>query len=204
MVSFFLGCKLCPFEPNLHLKDKKYLISLVKPKVFFVSEEAEASIEETIKTIGLNTIIVCFGKSLRNEELSNFLKDSKYDDYFVPIRKNDLRETALLMFSSGTTGNPKCVCLSDYSLMMQCEQFRRIYYGEERDITKFKCKEKFVDAVNVSRVFATLYWVVNVMFCIATVTGGYCRLLKKEFNGRLVWEDIEKYKVKLFWMYFIK
>lgn len=95
------------------------MLNMVKPKLIFVGLESEKLIESAINESGVNTEIVVFGETEDHVPFSEFLISSGNEEGFEPVTVEDLKETAIIFFSSGTTGMPKGIMLSHYGLLSQ-------------------------------------------------------------------------------------
>nr|CAI5822312.1 unnamed protein product [Callosobruchus analis] len=84
------------------------------------------------------------------------------------------------MFSSGTTGLPKGICLNHYALLKQSWSVR------DHDA-------EGVDSVVL--LYSTLIWISSVTALIGTTPKGEARILCRKFDGKRFWEIIEKYKI---------
>lgn len=115
--TFFLGAIPASLDPTLSLRDLIILTKQVKPSIFFVSEEAVKVVENALKEIGYEAEIVVFGESDRYTKFSVFLEAKEGEEEFTPEREVDDMDTAIIFFSSGTTGLPKGICLTHYGLL---------------------------------------------------------------------------------------
>lgn len=124
--SFFLGAIPASIESKLPLTDVILLIKQVKPKIFFVSVETEKLIRRAVKELGLVAEIVVFGDVEGYPRFSSFLERKDGEDEFMPLKEVDDMDTAIILFSSGTTSIPKGICLSHYSILNNFEHYRLV------------------------------------------------------------------------------
>lgn len=75
--------------------------------------------EEAVKELSEKAEIVVFGETDKHTPFSDFLQPREEENSFQLVLPKDLKETALMFFSSGTSGFPKCVCVSHYAFMKQ-------------------------------------------------------------------------------------
>lgn len=121
--AFFLGAIPASLYPTLSLRDTVVLIRQVKPRILFVSEEAVTLIEDALKEIGHEAEVVVFGESDRHAKFSVFLEEKEGEEDFTPEKEIDDMDTAIIFFSSGTTGLPKGICLTHYGLLNHTEYY---------------------------------------------------------------------------------
>lgn len=119
IATFFLGAIPASLDPTLSLADTKHLMNQVKPKIIFASQDAVKLIEDALRETNINSEVVVFGEAASYAPFSQFLKEKKDEAEFQPFEDVDERGTALILFSSGTTGLPKGICLNHFSLMNQ-------------------------------------------------------------------------------------
>lgn len=118
IASLFLGVKPACLDPLLSRADIIHLIKQVPPRMAFVGPEAIELMEEAIAEANVDTKIVIFGPSDKHTEFLQFAT-AKMDPSFAPVELEDNKETAIVFFSSGTTGLPKGICLSHYAILGQ-------------------------------------------------------------------------------------
>ena len=84
-------------------------MSLIKPKVIFSQETNVRILKEIANKHELDTEIVVFGKHSDTMSLDEILDQQNEEDMkkFRPINNIDMKSTAIILFSSGTTGTPK-------------------------------------------------------------------------------------------------
>lgn len=104
-----------------------------------------------------------------DSEVANF----RYDEL------DNIKDTVCILHSSGTTGMPKGVELSNYCLIMICE-------------------DKTINLSNmVSLWFSSLYWISGVFMSLKTVSQGAKIIIYPEFDENMTCILIEKYKVRI-------
>lgn len=72
--------------------------------------------DEAIRTCGLDCELVVFGNTTTHVPFAQYLLPSNDETNFKPAPSKTVKETSLILFSSGTTGLPKAVCINQYSL----------------------------------------------------------------------------------------
>lgn len=193
IASQFLACRIVSFDPTLSREDTKHLMKQLKPNIIFVSENAKQLFESVTEELNYETEIVIFGNDLKHTSFTEFLTEEDVED-FEPVEVKSLMDTAVIIFSSGTSGLPKGICLNHYGISCQSRDMKDFCFARE-DCFKFLIKEKELQAVNVSLSYATLYWISTVLSVTTSILYGYCRLLSIKFDPQEIWYLIEKWKV---------
>ncbi|KAG5344632.1 4CLL5 protein, partial [Acromyrmex charruanus] len=108
-----------PWNENMSLQTALHFLQLM-PKMIFCSEKSINVILNAIKKQNYNPMIVIFGKHVDAVSFSDILKN--YNDAeitnFHYIELDDIKKTACILHSSGTTGMPKGVELSNYAMLI--------------------------------------------------------------------------------------
>ncbi|KAF5272636.1 hypothetical protein FQR65_LT04877 [Abscondita terminalis] len=115
--SMFVGAKIAALDPSLTVRDAAHLFKIVMPKIIFVEEESVALIENVINEVGATTTIVVFGSTDKHESFLDFAKPNSEEIKFQPVTAKDMKDVAVIMFSSGTSGFPKGVCHTHFSIL---------------------------------------------------------------------------------------
>ena len=79
-------------------------------------------ITQSVLDAELETEIVVYGDKVDVDKytpFNNFLKEHQEETSFVPVKIKDVGRTAIIFFSSGTTGLPKGICNSHRALYHQ-------------------------------------------------------------------------------------
>lgn len=153
---------------------------LTTPKIIFCSEKSVNVILNAIKESNCKPTVVIFGDYFNAISFSDIL--SLYSDdkvaTFQYVECNDMKKTVCIMHSSGTTGMPKGVELSNYCLL---------HISEDKNID-------LIDAVAIW--FSSLYWITGVIMNLMAIARGAKIILYPDFDEEVTCLLIEKYKVK--------
>ncbi|KAK9878017.1 hypothetical protein WA026_020645 [Henosepilachna vigintioctopunctata] len=184
IAAMFLGVKVVAFDTSLSVTDRIYLFQQLAPKVLFVDVDILPSIEESISKGGFNIKIVVFGEDGNGHIIfSDYLVATEEEiSNFEPIKLQSNRDTAAILFSSGTTGMPKGICVSHYGLLSQA--LLVILSGDTGD-----------DENPVIMTFTELYWISSIDFLMAALVGGIARVIAANYDPEELWGHIEKYRV---------
>lgn len=118
--TFFLSAKVASLDPTLSLTDTTHLLKQVTTKMIFVVPEALDLIEKAIEEISSDIEIVVFGETTKYTKFSDFLEPKEQEeDNFEPVAPKSLQDTAIIFFSSGTSGLPKGICISHFTFLSQ-------------------------------------------------------------------------------------
>lgn len=112
IASLFLGAIPTALDPSLSVDDAAHLLNLVKPKIIFVAAEATGLIRNSLEINHLQAEIIILG-----DTFCELLEPAEKEEEFKPYEVKDSKETAVILFSSGTTGLPKGICLNHYSFL---------------------------------------------------------------------------------------
>ncbi|XP_011690711.1 PREDICTED: uncharacterized protein LOC105451753 [Wasmannia auropunctata] len=170
------------WNDNMSLSTALYFLQLITPKVIFCNEKSVSVILSAIKEANYSsTTVVVFGKHVGAISFSDILKDFNNMEVanFRYVELDDIKKTACILHSSGTTGMPKGVELSHYAILSLSQE-------EKLNMTDVP-----------SLWFSTLFWLTGIMMNFSTILRGSKVILYPEFNEEMTCRLIEKYKVAI-------
>ena len=94
-----------------------HAVKISKPRIIFCSETVQQHVEQVAREAGFVTEIVTFGLPFSHKQTPfvSFLQHKSSS--FQPLDLNDKDHTALILCSSGTTGLPKGVVLTQENVL---------------------------------------------------------------------------------------
>ncbi|KAJ3635584.1 hypothetical protein MTP99_008481 [Tenebrio molitor] len=177
IASFYLGAIVANLDASLGVRMSRNLISLVTPKIIFVEEASVAMIEESLQETNLHPEIVVLGSSTKYQTFSALVRPSPKEKSFRPV-KVGIHQTAAMFFSSGSSGFPKAICHSHYSLLQVVDIARKCEYVED-----------------VVLYFGTFYWISSTIFLTLAFVDGSTRVFCDNTDGQTILQIIQDYKV---------
>lgn len=109
LASLAAGATICPIDYALHEEEIKNLLNTAKPKFFFVDEEKFPTFDAQNAEYKVYSLSPKF-----SEKYVYTLKPNSIAHDFRSAKEDDL---AAILFTSGTTGNPKGVMLTHKNLV---------------------------------------------------------------------------------------
>ncbi|KAL0124897.1 hypothetical protein PUN28_006635 [Cardiocondyla obscurior] len=175
----YINAIINPWNENMDLKTALHVLELTTPKIIFCSEKAIDVILDATKEKNYNAKIVVFGKHASAVSFSDILKNFNNEEVenFRYVELNDIQKTAVIMHSSGTTGMPKGVASSNFSI---------IILGQDENLRREN---------STSLWFSSLYWLTGIMMNFSSIVNGSKVILYPEFDEQMTCRLIEKFKV---------
>lgn len=194
LAASYLTMKVCSLDPSLSQADVTHLIRLVKPSIFFVIEKSKQMIQNALTEIGIDAEIVVYNDATFDE----YLEESEEEESFEPSLASSLHDTAVIIFSSGTTGMPKGICQSHYAIIAQSVNMLYLF----NDIKDTDGIQDFYFSNNntvtsVTLLYSSLYWISAILFFTAAVLSGTSRVVCSAFDPKQFWQILDKYKVSM-------
>ncbi|CAH1174245.1 unnamed protein product [Phaedon cochleariae] len=177
--SLFLGARFSAIDPVQTEEDWAHCIGKVKPKIIVVDEEQVERLEKCLETRKIELDIIVLGKSKVHKTFHDLVKPFPEEEKVFKPKRVDCRETALILFSSGTTGLPKAMKMSHFALI-----------NGGINVVKFGIVDPKVELL-----YSTYYWVTSIMVLIRAMILGGCRVIVPKFDPENALRIIQEYKV---------
>lgn len=117
LACLYLGVKYSSLDPSQSVEDSSHLLDLVKPKLIFCGPESVTLIEDALVRIRHSAKIVVFGDGHGHTPFVDMQQPTGTEDCFEANLNVNIDDTAVILFSSGTTGLPKAICCSHAGLL---------------------------------------------------------------------------------------
>ncbi|XP_029156723.1 4-coumarate--CoA ligase 1-like [Nylanderia fulva] len=184
LAAVYINAIFNSWDENMDLRTALHVMQLTRPKVIFCSEKPTNIILSAIKESKHNPIIAVFGQHpdiISFSDILNTCTDAEIAD-FQYIELDDIKKTVCIVHSSGTTGMPKGVEMSNYTLLS---------ISEDNNLN-------MTNAISIW--FSSLYWISGVMMNFKAIAQGAKVIIYPEFNEEMTCILIEKYKVTLIFL----
>lgn len=192
IASLFVDVKYVSLDPAMIDDDMIHAFQYLQPKIIFVQADAHDKVNRCIEASGHKIKTVVFEGAQQgsfNDILNKFS-----DDNFTPVFIEDIKKTALVFFSSGTTGKPKAICLNHYSLLAQTVNF--ISWVTARGTVQLtNYIHSFPDQNLNILVFGPMYWISSILVLLVTTFTGSCRISGSKFTSEQAWKAFVKHKI---------
>lgn len=132
---------IVPIDKELTAKEIINVVNRSESEVLFYAEKYEQYVEEFKKELPNVKYFIGFAREKDEDNVLSYdsfkaLGKEKYeagDKSYTSIEHNDVNKLKMLVFTSGTTGNPKGVMLTEHNLVSA------IYYGLQVADIKTRC-----------------------------------------------------------------
>ncbi|XP_077257097.1 luciferin 4-monooxygenase-like [Temnothorax americanus] len=168
-----------PWNENLDLQNMLYFLQMTTPKIIFCSEKSVNVVLSALKEQNCNSTVVVFGKHVGAISFSDILRNCNDTEVinFRYVELDDVKKTACIMHSSGTTGMPKGVELSNYSML-------------------FLSQQNNINMANVPSLwYSSLYWLTGIIMNFDGIRQSTKAIIYPEFDEEMTCRLIEKYKI---------
>ncbi|KAL3275023.1 hypothetical protein HHI36_019795 [Cryptolaemus montrouzieri] len=171
--GLFIGKIVTALDPEVVSEENTKMLQKVTPKILFVDENFLQNIEESIANLDIKLVVI--GENTNGHRSYTEFLEASDDDIkaFRPIKLNSSEGTAVIFFSSGTTGVPKGICISHYSILANINRL----------------------PTPVLIVFSQLNWISYATLVLRAFRNGTSRVLMETFEIERVWAAIQKFRV---------
>lgn len=132
-----LGAIALAMNCSLKGKEIAYVLNDAKPKIAFVGSELMTEFNKGVEFANSETFVVevvtevKHDSTLAKAKLTDIMAEYPSEECLV---SQDLDDPFMLLYSSGTTGEPKGVLLSNRAQLTQCKTFNRMGYIQGDDV----------------------------------------------------------------------
>ncbi|XP_067204254.1 uncharacterized protein [Linepithema humile] len=181
LAASYINAIFNTWHEHLDLQTALHFLQLCEPKVIFCSKLSLDIIQSAIMKTNYDPIIVVFGNHPDAIPFANILNNYSNMEVanFRYAKLDNIKRTVCIIHSSGTTGMPKSVELSNYTLMM------------------ISIDQKFTA---VTLWFTTLYWISGVVMNVRSITQGAKVIIYPEFDEEMTCKLIEKYEIVMLFL----
>jgi acyl-CoA synthetase (AMP-forming)/AMP-acid ligase II len=117
LATYYIGAVCAPLNPSYTTRELLHSVKISKPRIIFCSEIVQERMDQVARGAGFVKEIVTFGLPFSHKQTPfvSFLQNKTSS--FQPLDVNDKDHTAAIMCSSGTTGLPKGVMLTQENIL---------------------------------------------------------------------------------------
>lgn len=111
--ALYLGAKTAALHPT-QPREWTHCMKTVQATFVFLEENFVEDMEKCLEILETKPELIVFGKSDKYKTFDDLQAPSKYEGTFRPVQV-DCQDTAIILFTSGTTGLSKGIRISHFS-----------------------------------------------------------------------------------------
>ncbi|KAL7044572.1 hypothetical protein ACKWTF_001977 [Chironomus riparius] len=192
--TWFLNAVSTPINVTYTERELKHALQLSKPKVIFASSAALKNVISACKELSFVKYLIHLDEQNMKENLNNFRgfinthSKNSFDVYqHVKCKVNTKDKTSVIFLSSGTTGLPKGVEITQRNIM-------EVMQGYSESINEYKKVTERLASLAIAPWFHVL-GLVNVVIMI--LTGQSTVVFLPKFIPELYLKSIEKFEITI-------
>ena len=186
--AWTMGLVVVPINVSEDSERISYILNFAEVKLAFIRDLYQEKIQKLLKELPQLKNIVCTGDSippnptLEKCEFTHFSAIDEFDEnYQVEVVDKD--DEALIVFTSGTTGNPKAVVLNHYNLLVDSKNITEWH--------KLDNDQTMMCVLPIHHVNGTIVTIMSTMFFGGTL------VLNDKFRTNTFFENISEEKVNV-------
>lgn len=198
LAALFLGAIPCSMDPSVTHLEMTHIIKQVKPKMIFTIPLSLEGVREICRQLNLNSEIVVFGATDEDTDFQSFIEKQTGEEQFESVVSQDPKETAIVFFSSGTTGLAKACCLSHAYFIGQSTLIPNQVSPEDLDLERMKYEGYRFTQGGVFLNYSPPSWISGGKIFFENTFFGTTILYGRRFDPEYFWYMVEKYGVRYF------
>ncbi|XP_033217623.1 4-coumarate--CoA ligase 1-like [Belonocnema kinseyi] len=190
--SLLLGVTICPVNPLYTVGENLHILSISKPKYIFVSALVAPKFLKFVNELSWGPKLILLNKSASQLAIPNIYdiinNVSDIESQNIQFPKVDLEDHVAAIFcSSGTTGMPKGVMLTDKNLLLFVKRSANFF-----DSIKFPN-----ETLTITALMPFFHGYGFAILCFATLQLGVRTVIFSRFEEKNFFSAIEKYKINI-------